>query len=374
MLITELPAERAEFRKNQRQRPCPRQASNSKINRHSFAGAFWTEKTLEHAMRLLRRRFLELVAGAVALPTASCLARADTYPVRPVHIIVGFQAGTASDIIARLIGEWLSDQLGQQFVIENRPGAAGNVAAEAVAHAASDGYTLLLVAAVHSISVTLYENLNFNFARDIAPVASIVRTTLVMEVNPSFPSKTVPDFIAYAKANPGKIAMASPGIGTIQHIAGELFQMMTGTEMVHVPYRGAPPALMDLIGGRVQVMFDVAVSSIEYIRSGKLRPLAVSTKTRLAALPDVPVIGDFVPGYEASGWIGLGAPKNAPAEVVKKLNDEVNSALADPKFKERLADLGGQAFASSPAEFGEFIAGEIEKFGKVIRFAGIKAE
>ena len=227
---------------------------------------------------------------------------------------------------------------------------------------------------MHCISATLYKNLNFSFARDITPVASIVRTTLIMEVSPSFPSKTVPDFIAYAKANPGKIAMASPGIGSIQHIAGELFQMMTDTEMVHVPYRGAPPALMDLIGGRVQVMFDVSVSSIEYIRSGKLRPLAVSTKTRLEALPDVPVIADFVPGYEASGWIGLGAPKNTPAQIVKRLNDEVNSALIDPKFKARLADLGAQAFASSPTEFGEFIAGEIEKFGKVIEFANIKPE
>jgi tripartite-type tricarboxylate transporter receptor subunit TctC len=325
-------------------------------------------------MKLPRRKFLHLAAGATGFPALPRFALAQVYPARPVHIVVGFQGGTASDIIARFVGEWLSERLGQQFVVENRPGAAGNVAAEAVARGVPDGYTLLLVAAVHSISATLYKNLNFSFARDIAPVASIVRTTLVMEVSPSFPSKTVPDFIAYAKANPGKIAMASPGIGTIQHIAGELFQMMTDTEMVHVPYRGAPPALMDLISGRVQVMFDVSVSSIEYIRSGKLRPLAVSTKTRLEALPDVPVIADFVPGYEASGWIGLGAPKNTPAQIVKKLNDEVNSALTDPKFKVRLADLGGQAFASSPTEFGEFIAGEIEKFGKVIKFADIKPE
>ena len=325
-------------------------------------------------MKLPRRKFLHLAAGTAGLPALPRFALAEAYPARPVHIVVGFQGGTASDIIACFIGERLSERFGQQFVVENRPGAAGNIAAEAVARAVPDGYTLLLVAAVHSISATLYKNLNFSFARDIAPVASIVRTTLIMEVSPSFPFKTVPDFIAYSKVNPGKIAMASPGIGTIQHIAGELFQMMTDTEMVHVPYRGAPPALMDLIGGRVQVMFDVSVSSIEYIRSGKLRPLAVSTKTRLEALPDVPVIADFVPSYEASGWIGLGAPKNTPAQIVKTLNDEVNSALTNPKFKERLADLGGQAFASSPAEFGEFIAGEIEKFGKVIKFADIKPE
>jgi tripartite-type tricarboxylate transporter receptor subunit TctC len=289
-------------------------------------------------------------------------------------LLVGFQGGTASDIIARLIGQWLSERLGQQFVIENRPGAAGNVAAEAVVHAAPDGYTLLTVAAVHSISETLYENLNFKFGRDIAPVASVVRTTLVMEVNPSFPAKTVPEFIGYAKDNPGKIAMASPGIGTIQHTAGELFRMMTGIEMVHVPYRGAPPALIDLIGGRVQVMFDVAVSSIENIKAGKLRPLAVTTATRLDALPSVPAIADFVPGYEASGWIGIGAPKNTAADVVEKLNNEVNSALADANFKARLADLGGQPFASSPAEFGKFIAGEIEKWAEVIKFANIKPE
>jgi tripartite-type tricarboxylate transporter receptor subunit TctC len=325
-------------------------------------------------MNVPRRRFLHLTVGAAALPAFSRVASAIDYPTRPVLIIVGFQGGTASDIIARLIGQWLSERLGQQFVVENRPGAAGNIAAEAVVRAPPDGYTLLLVAAVHTISTTLYQNLNFNFAHDIAPVASIVRTTLVMEVSPSFASRTVPEFIAYAKANPGKIAMASPGIGTIQHIAGELFQMMTGTEMVHVPYRGAPPALMDLIGGRVQVMFDVAVSSIEYIKSGKLRALAVTTAMRLDALPGVPVIADFVPRYEASGWIGVGAPKDTPAGIVEKLNKEVNSALADPDFKARLADLGGQSFANSPAEFGKFIADETEKWAKVIKFAGIKPE
>jgi len=325
-------------------------------------------------MKFSRRRLLHLAAGAATLPALSRIARGEAYPERPVRILVGFQGGTASDIIARLTGQWLSERLGQQFVVENRPGAAGNNAAEAVVRAVPDGYTLLTVAAVHSISATLYENLNFSFARDIAPVASIIRTPLVMEVNPSFGVTTVPEFIAYAKVNPGKINMASPGIGTIQHTAGELFQMMTGTKMVHVPYRGAPPALMDLIGGRVQVMFDVTVSSIEYIKTGKLRPLAVTTTMRVEALPQVPVIADFVPGYEASGWIGIGAPKNTPSAIVEKLNREVNSALADPNFKARLAETGGQIFANSPAEFGKFITEEIDKWGKVIQAANIKPE
>jgi tripartite-type tricarboxylate transporter receptor subunit TctC len=325
-------------------------------------------------MKLRRRDFLHLVTGAAALPSFPCIARAENYPTRPVRIVVGFQAGTASDIIARLIGQWFSDRLGQQFVIENRPGAAGNAAAEMVVRAAPDGYTLLTVAAVHAISATLYENLNFSFGRDIAPLASIVRTPLVMEVSPSFPATTVPEFIAYAKANPGKINMASPGTGTIQHTAGEMFQMMTGTKMLHVPYRGAPPALMDLIGGRVQVMFDVTVSSIEFIKAGKLRPLAVTTTTRLSELPQVPIMADFVPGYEASGWIGIGAPKNTPIEIIEKLNREVSSALADPNFKARLDETGGMAFANSPAEFGKFIANEIDKWGKVIRTANIKPE
>jgi tripartite-type tricarboxylate transporter receptor subunit TctC len=325
-------------------------------------------------VKLPRRKFLHLAAGTAALPAFPYIVRAEDYPARPVRIIVGFQAGTASDIIARLIGQWLSDQLGKQFVVENRPGAAGNAAAEMVVRAAPDGYTLLTVAAVHSISATLYDNLNFSFGRDIAPVASIVRTPLVMEVSPSFPATTVPEFIAYAKANPNKINMASPGTGTIQHTAGEMFQMMTGTKMIHVPYRGAPPALMDLIGGRVQVMFDVTVSSIEFIKTGKLRPLAVTTTTRLSELPQVPVMADFVPGYQASGWIGLGAPKNTPSGIVEKLNQEVNAALADSNFKARLAETGGQPFANSPTEFSKFIAEEIDKWGKVIRAANIKPE
>jgi tripartite-type tricarboxylate transporter receptor subunit TctC len=325
-------------------------------------------------MKLPRRQFFRQLAGAAVLPAAVRIARAESYPSRPVRIIVGFQAGTASDIIARLIAQWFSDRLGQQFVVENRPGAAGNAAAEMVVRAVPDGYTLLTVAAVHSISATLYENLNFSFARDIAPVASIIRTPLVMEVSPSFGAATVPDFIAYAKANPGKINMASPGTGTIQHTAGELFQMMTGTKMIHVPYRGAPPALMDLIGGRVQVMFDVTVSSIEFVKAGKLRPLAVTTTMRLSELPQVPVMADFVPGYEASGWIGIGAPKNTAAEIVARLNQEVGAALTDPNFKTRLAETGGLVFANSPAEFRKFIAEEVDKWGKVIRTANIKPE
>ena len=325
-------------------------------------------------MKLPRRQFFRQLAGAAVLPAAVRIARAESYPSRPVRIIVGFQAGTASDIIARLIAQWFSDRLGQQFVVENRPGTAGNAAAEMVVRAVPDGYTLLTIAAVHSISVTLYENLNFSFARDIAPVASIIRTPLVMEVSPSFGAATVPDFIAYAKANPGKINMASPGTGTIQHTAGELFQMMTGTKMIHVPYRGAPPALMDLIGGRVQVMFDVTVSSIEFIKAGKLRPLAVTTTMRLSELPQVPVMADFVPGYEASGWIGIGAPKNTPAEIVENLNQEVGAALTDSNFKTRLTETGGLVFANSQAEFRKFIAEEVDKWGKVIRTANIKPE
>jgi tripartite-type tricarboxylate transporter receptor subunit TctC len=325
-------------------------------------------------MMLPRRKFLRLTAGTAALPVFSCIARAENYPARPVRVIVGFQAGTASDIIARLIAQWFSERLGQQFVVENRPGAAGNAAAEMVVRAVPDGYTLLTIAAVHTISATLYENLNFSFARDIAPVASVIRTPLVMEVSPSFGAATVPEFIAFAKANPGKINMASPGTGTIQHTAGELFQMMTGTKMIHVPYRGAPPALMDLIGGRVQVMFDVTVSSIEFIKTGKLRPLAVTTTMRLSELPQVPVMADFVPGYEASGWIGIGAPKNTPSGIVEKLNREVSSALADPNFKARIVETGGLIFANSPAEFRKFVDDEIDKWAKVIRTANIKPE
>ena len=325
-------------------------------------------------MKLPRRQFLHLAAGAAALPGVARIARAQAYPTRPVRIIVGIPAGSATDIAARLIGQWLSERLGQPFIIENRVGAGGNVGTEMVVRSAPDGYTLLMVNGANAISATIYEKLNFNFIRDIAPVATISSNTLVMVVHPSAPAKSVPEFIAYAKANPGKIAMASAGNGTIQHVTGELFKMMAGIDLLHVPYRGAPPALTDLIGGRVQVMFDVLPSSIEYIKASKLRALAVTAAARSEVLPEIPTVGEFVPGYEASGWIGVGAPKATPAEIVEKLNKEINVALADPKMRARISDLGSAVFASSPAEFTNFIAAETEKWGKVIKFAGIKPE
>jgi tripartite-type tricarboxylate transporter receptor subunit TctC len=325
-------------------------------------------------MKLPRRTFLHLAAGAAALPAVSRAARAQTYPTRPVRIIVGIPAGSATDIAARLIGQWLSERLGQPFIIENRVGAGGNVGTEMVVRSAPDGYSLLMVNGANAISATLYENLSFNFIRDIAPVASVMRTSVVMEVHPSVPAKTVPEFIAYAQANPGKIAMASAGNGTIQHVAGELFKKMARIDLLHVPYRGAPPALTDLIAGQVQVMFDVLPSSIGYIRAGKLRALAVTTATRSEMLPDLPTVDEFVPGYEASGWIGVGTPKNTPTEIVDKLNKEINVALADPKIRARIADLGSLVFASSPAEFTNFIAAETEKWGKVVMFARIKPQ
>jgi tripartite-type tricarboxylate transporter receptor subunit TctC len=317
-------------------------------------------------MKLLRRQFLHLAAGAVALPAVSHIAMAQTYPTRPVHIIVPFAAGGPTDILARLMGQWLSERLGQPFVIENRPGAGGNIGTEAVVRAPPDGYTLLLVGAFNAINATLYEKLNFNFIRDIAPVGSIMRAVYVMEVNPSVPAKTVPEFIAYAKANPGKLNMASAGNGTPQHVSGELFKMMAGINMTHVPYRGSAPALTDLLGGHVQVMFDNMTSSLEYIRAGKLRPLAVTTATRSVALPDIPTVGDFVPGFEASAQFGLGAPRNTPVDVIEKLNKEINAGLADPKIKARLADFGGTVLALSPADFGKLIADETEKWGREV--------
>ena len=322
-------------------------------------------------MKLPRRRFLHLAAGAAALPALSRIARAQTYPSRPVRWVVPFPPGGVTDIVARLMGQWLSERLGQPFVIENRPGAGGNIGAEAVVKAAPDGYTLYLSSSPNAISATLYDNLNFNFIRDIAPVASISISPLVMEVNPSVPAKTVPEFVAYAKANSGKLNMASNGNGTTSHLAGELFKMMTGINMLHVPYRGAAPALTDLIGGQVQVMFDVMASSIEHIRAGKLRALAVTTATRSEALPDVPNVGEFLPGFEASAWQGVGVPKNTPTEIVEKLNKEINAGLADPKLRARLADLGGTVIGGSPADFGKLIADETEKWGKVIREANI---
>ena len=325
-------------------------------------------------MKLPRRKFLHLAAGAAVLPIVPSFAWAQTYPTRPVRIIVGFAPGGAADIMARLIGQWLSEHLGQQFVVENRPGAAGNIATEGVVRSPPDGYTLLLANSVNAINATLYDKLNFNLIRDIAPVASIHREPNVMEVNPSVPVKTVPEFIIHAKANPGKINMASAGIGSMSHLSGELFKMMTGVSLVHVPYRGAGPALVDLLGGQVQVLFATMSSSIEYIRGGKLRALAVTTATRSPALPDVPTVAEFVPGYESSFWTGVGAPKNTPAEIVDKLNDEINSALADPKMKARLAELGATALPGSPADFGKFIAEETEKWGKVVKFSGAKAD
>jgi tripartite-type tricarboxylate transporter receptor subunit TctC len=326
-------------------------------------------------MELRRRRFLYLAAGAAALPVASRIARAQAYPTRPVRVIVGQAAGSGSDTFARLIGQFLSERLGQQFVIENRPGAAGNIATEAVVRSPPDGYTLLLVNSANAINATLYEKLNFDFIRDIAPIRGIGSFAFVMEVNPSVPTKTLPEFIAYAKANPGKINLASAGSGSTSHVSGELFKMIAGVEMVHVPYRGSTPALTDLLGGQVQVMFDATPSSLPHIRAGKLRPLAVTTATRLEILPDIPTVGDFVPGYEASTWLGFGAPKNTPAAVIDRLNKEINLAISDSAIKARLADLGGVGIPpSSPAEFGKVIADDTEKWAGVIRRANIKPE
>jgi tripartite-type tricarboxylate transporter receptor subunit TctC len=325
-------------------------------------------------MKLSRRRFVHLAAGAAALPFAPLIARAQAYPARPVRWVVGFTPGGATDIIARLMGQMLSERLGQSFVIENRPGGGSNIATEAVVRAPADGYTLLLVGPANAVNATLYEKLNYNFIRDIAPVASISREPNVMVVNTSLPVNTVPEFIAYAKANPGKINMASSGNGTSVHVAGELFKMMTGVNMAHVPYRGAAPAVTDLLGGQVQVMFASMPSSIEYIRAGKLRALAVTTAMRSAALPDIATVADFVPGYEASSVYGIGAPRATPADVVNKLNKEVNAILADPKAKMRLGDLGGTALAGSPADFGKLIADETAKWAKVVKFAGAKPD
>jgi tripartite-type tricarboxylate transporter receptor subunit TctC len=325
-------------------------------------------------MKLPRRQFLHLAVGAAALPVVSRIASAQAYPARPVRIIVASAAGGAIDIFGRLIGQWLSERLGQQFVIENRPGAGTNIGTEAVVRAPADGYTLLLVSAPAAINATLYEKLSFNFIRDIAPVASISHVPHVMVVHPSFPAKTVPEFIAYAKANAGKINMASAGNGSTPHVAGELFKMMTGVNLIHVPYRGTGPALPDLLAGQVQVYFSNMASSIEYIRAGKLRSLAVTTATRSEALPDVPTVSEFVPGYEVSNWFGVGAPKATPAEIVDRLNKEINSGLTDPKMKARLADLGGIPLAGSPADFGKLIVDETEKWAKVVKFAVIKAD
>jgi tripartite-type tricarboxylate transporter receptor subunit TctC len=325
-------------------------------------------------MKLARRRFLYVATGAAALFTTWRLARAQTYPTRPVRLIVGFPAGGPTDVYARIIGQWLSERLGQQFIIENHPGASSNIATEMVVNAPPDGYTLLLVAPPNTINSTLYDKPKFNFIRDIAPVAGLVRTIYVMVVHPSVPAKTVPEFIAYAKANPGKINMASAGNGTPHHVSGELFKMMTGVEMLHVPYRGAAPALIDLVGGRVHVMFDNMTSSIEFIRAGKLRPLAVTAATRSPLLPDIPTVDDFVPGFEASANFGVGAPTNTPTDTIYRLNKEINAALSDSVIKSRFADLGGTVLLGSPDDFRKLITEETEKWGKVIRTANIKPE
>jgi tripartite-type tricarboxylate transporter receptor subunit TctC len=326
-------------------------------------------------VKLPRREFLRLAAGAAALPAAARAARAQqTYPTRPVHLICGFAAGGPNDIVSRLIAQWLSERLGQQFVVDNRTGAAGNIGTEAVVRAPADGYTLLLVSSANAVNATLYSNLSYNFIRDIAPVAGLVRVPNAMVVNPSVPANTIPEFIAYAKANPGKINMATSGNGSTTHISGELFKEMTGIDLVPVAYRGGGPALIDLLAGQMQVMFEPTVSTISYIRAGKLRALAVTTATRSELLPEVPSVAEFVPGYEASQWYGIGAPKSTPPEIVAKLNQEINAALADPRMKMRFSDLGGVPTPMTPAEFAKLIADETEKWGKVIRAGNIKAD
>jgi tripartite-type tricarboxylate transporter receptor subunit TctC len=324
-------------------------------------------------MKLPRRNFLHLAAGAAALPAASCIARAQAYPSRPVRIIVGFAAGSASDIVARLLGQLLSERLGQPFVVENRPGAGTNLATEAAVRAPADGYALLMVASANSITPTLYDRLNFNFIQDIAPIAGTNSNPYIMVVNPSLPAKTVPEFIAYAKTNPGKINMGSSGVGTVLHLSGELFKMMAGLDMVHVPNRSGGQ-LNDLIAGQVQVVFSPLPITVEQVRAGRLRALAVTSASRLEAMPDVPTLNEFLPGYETSGWNGVGAPKNTPAEIIEKLNKEINAGLASPGIKARFADLGLTALTGTPADFGKFIAAETEKWGKVIRALNIKAD
>jgi tripartite-type tricarboxylate transporter receptor subunit TctC len=328
------------------------------------------QRDQQDAMKLSRRRFLKLAAAATTSQTVSQAASAEIYPSRPVHVIVGFAAGQAIDIVTRIVAQSLSERFGQQFIIENRPGAGGNIATEAVVRAPPDGYTLLAIGSNNMINATLYQKLNYDFIRDIAPVASVYRVPQVMEVNPSFPAKTVPEFIAYAKAHPGEISFASAGNGSVAHVTGELFKMMTGVNMLHVPYRGAPSALTDLIGGQVHVMFDNLPSSIEHIRAGRLRPVAVTSAARLQALPDIPTVGDFVPGFETSAWAGIGAPKSTPAEIIDTLNREINAALAEPVVQARIADLGGLVLALSPSEYTRLIAQETDKWARVIKFSG----
>jgi tripartite-type tricarboxylate transporter receptor subunit TctC len=325
-------------------------------------------------VKLPRRNFLHLAAGAATLPVLACMARAQAYPSRPVRIIIGFPAGTTADIIARLLGQWLSERLGQPFLIENRPGAGSTIATEVVVRAPADGHTLLLITSANPINTAVYDKLNYDFLRDIVPIAGISRGPLVMVVNPSIPAKTVPEFIAYAKANSGNVHFGSGGIGSLLQVSGELFKRMAGVDLVHVPFRGSAPAITALLGGQVQVVFDTMGPSIENIRAGKLRALAVTTMTRSEALPDTPIMSDFVPGYEAITLFGIGAPKNTPTEIVDKLNREINTGLADPNIKARFADLGSAPLVLSPADFGKLIAEETEKWGKVVKFTGIKAD
>jgi tripartite-type tricarboxylate transporter receptor subunit TctC len=325
-------------------------------------------------MKIRRRQFLHLAASAAALPAVSRFAWAENYPTHPVRLVVGFAAGSTTDILARLMGQWLSQRLGQQFIVENRPGAGGNLGAETVVKAAADGYTLLMVPPAVAANATLYPNLNFDFIRDAAPVAGVVRVPNVVEVNPAVPVKSIPELIAYAKANPGKLSFASAGIGTASHLAGQLFNKMTGANLQHVPYRGDGPAMADLVAGQVQVGFATMTASIGFIRANRLRPLAVTTIQRSDALPGVPSVSEFVPGYEASSWFGVAAPKETPSAIIDRLNREINAGLADAAIKARLADMGGMLLTGSPSDFGKLIADETDKWGKVIREAGIKAE
>jgi tripartite-type tricarboxylate transporter receptor subunit TctC len=323
---------------------------------------------------LPRRRFLHLVSGAIVLPAVSRIARAQAYPSRPVRIIVPYPPGGSTDITARLMGQWLSERLAQQFIIENRPGGSSNIGTEAVVRAPPDGYTLLVVDSAQAINATYYNKLNFDFIRDIAPVAGIVSQSMIMEVNPSVPARGVPEFITYAKANPGRLNMASSGNGNITHVSGELFKLMAGVNMLHVPYRGEAPAVSDLLGGQVQVYFAGIIGSIEYVRAGQLRALAVTTSSRSEALPDIPSLSEFLPGYEAIGWFGVGAPKSTPPEIIDKLNKEINAGLADPKLRARFAELSSPVMPGSATDFGHFIVKETEKWAKVVKFAGIKAD
>jgi tripartite-type tricarboxylate transporter receptor subunit TctC len=325
-------------------------------------------------MMLRRRRFLQISAAAAAFPALPGLARAETSPSRTVRIIVATSAGGTTDIVARLLGQWLGDKLGQPFVVENRTGGGNNIGTEAAARSPADGYTLFMANTVNAINTTLYKNLNYNFTTDLVPVAIVMRSPVIMQVHPSVPAKTVPEFIAYAKANPGKVNMGSGGVGATGHMAGELFQLLSGIKLTHVPYRGESLALTDLLGGQVQVVFATAGSSIQYIKADKLRPLAVTTTERIALLPDLPTLKEYLPGYEASSWNGLTAPKNTPSEIIEKLNREINTAMADPKIKSRIVDLGGPPIIGSPADFGKIIAEDTAKWAKVIQFSGAKAE